>query len=84
MTVAEWAQAKGFVATEGVAGAWETAWPHDSGYGYVTLRFFPIDGGNYWVIVETDREHGVNLGTCNTDVDARELYDVLIRRQYQR
>lgn len=81
--IAAWATYKGFVPSS-CAGCLEIAWAHSSGYGYITLRLFPLarhaDDRGCEVIVETghgDGSHGVNLGACETLAAVREVYSVL-------
>lgn len=83
--VKDWFGANDFIPTE--SDCWETAWSHSSGYGFITLRFYPLGGSLWWAIVETgpgapeDRD-AVNLGEVESLKEMAELYGVLKRMEY--
>lgn len=63
--VAAWFAREGFRPTARGDGAYELAYAHSSGFGYVTLRFWPHDYGWDVIVASGDRQ-AVSLGTCRT------------------
>jgi hypothetical protein len=74
-----WAKDEGFVPTPGTS--MEIAWPHDSGYGYITFRLMPIAGGEVWIIVEGPGG-SVNLGAYKTVAEIQEVYALLSKKRF--
>lgn len=81
--VAVWFRESGFVASPD-GESYERSYTHSSGYGSVTLRFWPHDYG--WdAIAETRLENGerigVNLGTCRSTEDIARVWAAVWRLQ---
>jgi len=84
--LAAWAEPRGFVRSYEGATAWEIAWAHTTGFGYITFRV--CVGGQdypYSVVLETgngDDRHGLNIGDVRTLDEAWRFYEMLSAMNY--
>jgi hypothetical protein len=61
----------------------EVAWPHTTGFGYVTTRLWVLPDGRYSVIVCDGPDRGINIGFTRSVVVVMVLCHALWATRYR-
>jgi hypothetical protein len=78
----EWAREHGFVVDPQYTQAIEKAWPHRTGFGFITMRMvFGSDDGSADIVL-LDGGNGINIGWVANSDEAQSIHDLLERFSY--